>query len=63
MHNDNYPCSYCGHSVGRFLGNATLRSLHCHAAALLIGCSSAQLAVDGRCDPSGPVLSYLLAGW
>ncbi|KAK9822647.1 hypothetical protein WJX81_003434 [Elliptochloris bilobata] len=54
---------YCGHGAGEAcLGARTLRRLPACAAALLMGCSSGRLAPAGAYDPSGPVLSYLLAG-
>ena len=55
--------SYCGHSAGRFLANTIMRSLHLRASAFLMGCNSAELEVDGECDPSGHPLTHLLAGW
>lgn len=53
---------YCGHSAGRFLANTIIRSLHLRASAFLMGCNSAELEVDGECDPSGHPLTHLLAG-
>jgi len=40
----------------------TLRTTACHAAVLLMGCSSGRLRDAGEYDPTGMALRYLLAG-
>ena len=58
------PCSYCGHGTGReFLSTDHFKQLNCQATSLLMGCGSGRLVVGGAGDPTGMVLSYLMAGW
>ena len=55
---------YCGHGTGReYLHTDVFQQLECQATTLLMGCSSGQLAVGGRCDPTGMALNYLITGW
>ncbi|KAL5009966.1 hypothetical protein ScPMuIL_012271 [Solemya velum] len=54
---------YCGHGSGsKYLPGDTLQQLRCHAAAILMGCSSGQLQAKGRLEASGMILNYFLAG-
>ncbi|KXJ28212.1 uncharacterized protein LOC110254628 [Exaiptasia diaphana] len=54
---------YLGHNAGQsFLGGDDVQRIICRATALLMGCSSAKLTVDGICEPRGMSLRYLLAG-
>ena len=54
---------YCGHGAGeRFIRRDSIEKLsHC-AVALLIGCSSGRLTVNGTFEPVGMSASYLAAG-
>ncbi|XP_034955423.1 separin [Zootoca vivipara] len=52
---------YAGHGAGaRFVD--TILKVDCRAVALLFGCSSAVLAVQGNLEGSGAVLRFLMAG-
>jgi Peptidase family C50 len=54
---------YFGHGSGaQFLAPQALRRLDACPAALLMGCSSGRLKLQGAYEPSGHVLSYVLAG-
>ncbi|KAF7712001.1 hypothetical protein HF521_001012 [Silurus meridionalis] len=54
---------YVGHGAGaRFLDTQRLLRGNVHAAALLFGCSSAALSVQGNLEGTGITLSYLTAG-
>ncbi|KAK3575127.1 hypothetical protein QTP86_020811 [Hemibagrus guttatus] len=54
---------YVGHGAGaRFLDTQRLLRGNVHAVALLFGCSSAALSVQGNLEGSGITLSYLAAG-
>ena len=54
---------YLGHGSGeQYLPPHTLRRLEHCSAALLMGCSSGRLRVQGHYEPTGAVLAYLLAG-
>jgi len=48
---------YCGHGAGQaFLNENQLKASSCHAAALLMGCSSGRLRDGGEFDASGMAL-------
>ena len=54
-----------GHGSGEqyIRGNCIIKQIdHC-AVSLLMGCSSGSLELEGEFDPSGMMLSYLIAGW
>ncbi|XP_077386541.1 separin [Festucalex cinctus] len=54
---------YIGHGAGtRFLDSHTALMRPMRAASLLIGCSSAALAVRGDQEGEGIIISYLIAG-
>ncbi|XP_077429763.1 separin [Vanacampus margaritifer] len=54
---------YMGHGAGaRFLDSHTVLMRPMRAASLLVGCSSAALAVRGDQEGEGIILSYLIAG-
>ncbi|MCJ8729137.1 hypothetical protein PDJAM_G00102520 [Pangasius djambal] len=54
---------YVGHGAGaRFLDTQRLLRGNVHAVALLFGCSSAALSVQGNLEGNGIALSYLTAG-
>ncbi|CAG8506100.1 10891_t:CDS:10 [Funneliformis mosseae] len=54
---------YFGHGAGEaYCKKNKLRHLDRCAVTLLFGCSSGQLKLGGEFDPSGIILSYLLAG-
>ncbi|KAI0233075.1 separin protein [Massospora cicadina] len=54
---------YVGHGSGaKYLRNRRIKSLERCSVALLLGCSSGALRPDGDFDPSGDVVSYLMAG-
>lgn len=54
---------YAGHGAGvRFLEGQEIQKLSCRAASLLVGCSSASLALRGDLEGAGIVLQYLMAG-
>ncbi|XP_053492769.1 separin isoform X2 [Ictalurus furcatus] len=54
---------YVGHGAGaRFLDSQRLLRGNVHAVALLFGCSSAALSVQGNLEGTGITLSYLTAG-
>lgn len=55
-------CSYAGHGAGARFVDTILR-VDCRAVALLFGCSSAVLAVQGNLEGTGAVLRFLMAGW
>ncbi|GAB1600050.1 uncharacterized protein LOC115209522 [Argonauta hians] len=53
---------YCGHGSGRkYLHGDYLQNLNCHAAALLMGCSSGSMETDGVLDEHGMITNYYLA--
>ncbi|XP_078393902.1 separin, partial [Cetorhinus maximus] len=54
---------YAGHGAGvRFLEGQEVQKLSCRAASLLVGCSSAALALRGDLEGAGIVLKYMMAG-
>ncbi|XP_067884604.1 separin, partial [Heterodontus francisci] len=54
---------YAGHGAGvRFLEGQEIQKLSCRAASLLVGCSSATLALRGNLEGAGIVLKYMMAG-
>ncbi|XP_072510909.1 separin [Notamacropus eugenii] len=54
---------YAGHGAGAsFLDGQAIQRLNCRAVALLFGCSSAALAVQGNLEGAGIVLKYIIAG-
>eukprot|EP00899_Mesostigma_viride_P002550 jgi/Mesvir1/12296/Mv00498-RA.2 len=54
---------YCGHGTGeQYIPARAVRQLPRCSSALLMGCSSGRLLPHGDYDPSGMVLSYLMAG-
>ncbi|CAI2170099.1 16975_t:CDS:10 [Funneliformis geosporum] len=54
---------YYGHGAGEaYCKKNKIRHLDRCAVTLLFGCSSGQLKLGGEFDPSGTILSYLLAG-
>ncbi|XP_067832950.1 separin, partial [Heptranchias perlo] len=54
---------YAGHGAGvRFLEGQEIQKLNCRAASLLVGCSSATLALRGNLEGAGIVLKYMMAG-
>ncbi|KAJ8417624.1 hypothetical protein AAFF_G00224670 [Aldrovandia affinis] len=54
---------YVGHGAGaRFLDSRRLLKQELKAAALLFGCSSAALAVNGELEGVGVIINYLMAG-
>ena len=56
--------SYVGHGAGaRYLDSGRLLKGEVRAAALLFGCSSAALSVNGLQEGTGIVLNYISAGW
>ncbi|XP_032994487.1 separin [Lacerta agilis] len=52
---------YAGHGAGARFVDTILR-VDCRAVALLFGCSSAVLAVQGNLEGTGAVLRFLMAG-
>uniref|UniRef100_A0A3Q2ZBF7 separase n=1 Tax=Hippocampus comes TaxID=109280 RepID=A0A3Q2ZBF7_HIPCM len=55
---------YLGHGAGtQFLDSQVVLMRPVRAASLLIGCSSAALAVRGDQEGQGIILHYLMAGW
>ncbi|EDO43603.1 predicted protein [Nematostella vectensis] len=60
---DNDLFLYLGHGNGRtFLNGSEVQRLNCRSTAILMGCSSGKLIVEGVCEPRGMVLNYLIAG-
>ncbi|KAL0479901.1 hypothetical protein AKO1_007369, partial [Acrasis kona] len=54
---------FCGHGAGENYYNVDqVKRLNKCAVSILMGCSSAALTENGEYEPSGTVLSYLLAG-
>ncbi|XP_060678360.1 separin [Hemiscyllium ocellatum] len=54
---------YAGHGAGvRFLEGQEVQKLSCRAASLLLGCSSAALALRGDLEGVGILLKYMMAG-
>lgn len=57
-------CRYVGHGAGaRFLDAQRVLKGNVRAVALLFGCSSGALSVQGCLEGTGLILSYLIAGW
>ncbi|XP_072105072.1 separin [Mobula birostris] len=57
------PPRYAGHGAGvRFLEGQEIQKLSCRAVSLLLGCSSATLALRGNLEGVGIVLKYMMAG-
>lgn len=55
--------AYFGHGSGEsFVKGSHIRRLKKCATCLLLGCSSGELKRQGKFDPRGPVLDYLVAG-
>ncbi|KAH0629033.1 hypothetical protein JD844_010780 [Phrynosoma platyrhinos] len=53
---------YAGHGAGARFVDSILK-VDCRSVALLFGCSSAALAVQGNLEGTGAVLKFLMAGW
>ncbi|XP_072927307.1 separin [Hemitrygon akajei] len=54
---------YAGHGAGvQFLEGQEIQKLSCRAVSLLLGCSSATLALRGNLEGVGIVLKYMMAG-
>jgi separase len=63
LNNYNYIIRYFGHGTGeQYCRRNKIKNLDRCAVTLLFGCSSGRLKLGGEFDPSGVVLSYLLAG-
>lgn len=60
-----FSIRYCGHGNGQnCYPENNLRRIHCNAAALLMGCSSAQYRYHGPRSSSSSVLNaYATAMW
>lgn len=54
--------SYAGHGAGARFVDSILK-MDCRAVALLFGCSSAALAVQGNLEGTGAILKFIMAGW
>ncbi|CAI9719868.1 separin-like isoform X1 [Octopus vulgaris] len=53
---------YCGHGSGsKYLHGDHLQNLNCHAAAILMGCSSGYMEAKGVLDECGMITNYYLA--
>ena len=54
---------YCGHGAGdRYIGRDSIADMRGCAVSLLFGCSSGCLRRQGTFEPTGTVISYLMAG-
>ncbi|GMH43834.1 hypothetical protein BSKO_11768 [Bryopsis sp. KO-2023] len=54
---------YFGHGLGeRFINSNELKKLSCRSAALIMGCNSGTLWDQGRYEPNGRILNFLLGG-
>jgi separase len=55
---------YCGHNAGeQYVRREDVRQVAQCKVALLMGCSSVLMETNGDYEPSGSVLSYMLADW
>ncbi|XP_039188651.1 separin [Crotalus tigris] len=52
---------YAGHGAGARFVDSILK-MDCRAVALLFGCSSAALAVQGKLEGTGAILKFIMAG-